>query len=354
MVINSNTQKIRSILKKNSLDAFLVTGEVNVSYLSGLPITDTCILITRNKNIIITDFRYASEAKTLKGFSSEIIDGAFLKTFARLIRKFRLSKIGFEGKILSYEGYKNLKKSAKKASLISTKGIVEYARMVKAKDEIRNMRQAVEVSKAVFTYIKRVLKPGLSELELAQKIDIYIRSRGADGEAFPTIVASGPNSARPHAAISKRKIKRGEPVIVDLGVKMDGYNSDLTRTFYLGKIDAKFNKIYDIAYSAQKRAINLIKPGVSISKIDQAARSVIDRAGFGERFGHALGHGIGMEVHESPKIFKGSKGRLLPGMIFTVEPGVYIPGWGGVRIEDMVLVTNKGCEVLTGDIDKSI
>lgn len=350
--MNSKIRKIRSILKEKGLDALLITNEVNTSYLTGLAITDSCVLFTRNKNIIMTDFRYLAEVGRLEGFSLERVDGAFINTLASLVKRLRLKRIGFEGASLSYSTYTKLKKGLKGAVLVSTRGLIEEMRMVKGGGELKTMQEAIRISRAVFAYIRRVLKPGVSEAELAKKIDIYIRSNGGEGVAFPTIVASGPNGARPHAVVSKRKVKRNEPIIIDLGVRAKGYNSDLTRTFYLGKIDPKFHKIYEIIYIAQQRAISYIKPGRSISAVDRIARTFIAKAGFSGRFGHALGHGVGREVHESPKIFKTAKNRLLPGMVFTVEPAVYIPGWGGVRIEDMVLVTKDGCKVLTDDIDK--
>lgn len=352
--MTSTIQKVRSALKKKGLDAFLVTKEVNVSYVTGLAITESYLLLCKNKNIILTDFRYVLEVKKLRNFTFRKIDTSFSGILRGLAGDLKLKKIGFEGDALSYNAYMSIKKALKDIALVGDKGFIEEIRAVKEKHELQMLRKAIRISRRTFLYIKNILKAGISERELAKKIDIYIRNHGGDDNAFPTIVASGPNAARPHAVTTNRKIKHHEPIVVDLGVRVNGYNSDLTRTFYLGKISAKYYRIYSIIYNAQKHAIACVKPGRVISEIDEAARNIINKAGFGKYFGHALGHGVGREVHEYPKIFKTVKSKLTPGMVFTIEPGVYIPGWGGIRIEDMVLVTKNSCKVLTDDIDKTI
>jgi len=352
--MTSTIQKVRSVLKKRGLDAFLVTKEVNASYVTGLPVTDSYLLLCRNKNIILTDFRYALEVKKLRNFTFRKIDVSFFGTLSGLAKNLKLKKIGFEGSALSYNAYLSMKKALKNITLVNDKGFIEEIRAVKEKHELQMLREAIRISKLTFLYVKNILKAGISERELAKKIDIHIRDQGGDDKAFPTIVASGPNAAQPHAVATNRRIKRHEPVVVDFGVMVNGYNSDLTRTFYLGKISTKFYNIYNIIYNAQKHAIACVKPGRRISEIDKVARNIINEAGFGKYFGHALGHGVGREVHECPKIFKTVKNQLMPGMVFTIEPGVYIPGWGGIRIEDMVLVTKNNCKVLTDDIDKTI
>jgi len=352
--MNTKIQKVRQFLKDKGLDALIVTKEVNVSYLTGIPISDSCLLLTRKRSAILTDFRYAIEAGRLKGFDFEKIETSSINTLRQLVKKRGLKRIGFEASGLTYAAFTRLKRALKGVVLLGTEGVIEKIRMVKGTEELRLLEKAINITKATFSYVRRVLKPGISEISLAKMIDIYIRAHGGEGAAFPTIVAAGPNAAKPHAIAGARKIKRNEPVIIDLGVRVKGYNSDLTRTFSLGKINAKFLKIYNIVCDAQQRAISCVKPGAPISDIDRAARNFIGRAGFGEQFGHALGHGIGKKVHESPNIFKTAKARLLPGMVFTVEPAIYIAGWGGVRIEDMVLVTKNGCRVLTDDIDKTV
>jgi len=352
--MTSVIQKVRSALKNKGLDAFLVTKEVNVSYVTGLPIADSYLFLCKNKNIILTDFRYALEAKKLKNFTFRRIDASFSGILRDLVADLKLKKIGFEGGALPYNAYLTMKKALKNITLVGDKGFIEEIRAVKEKHELQMLREAIRISRLTFRYVKNILKTGISERELAKKIDICIRNHGGDDTAFPTIVASGPNAAQPHAVATNRKLRRHEPIVVDLGVRVNGYNSDLTRTFYLGKISPKYYRIYNVIYGAQKHAIARVKPGRAISEIDEAARKIINEAGFGKYFGHALGHGIGREIHEYPKISKAVKSKLTPGMVFTIEPGVYIPGWGGIRIEDMVLVTKNSCKVLTDDIGKTI
>ena len=345
-------EKIRDILKEKKLDGFLVSNATNVSYLAESPITDSYLLLTKGKNILLTDFRYILEAQALKNFTTERIDVSFVDTIASVAGKLKLKRVGFEGRSISYSVYVKLKKALKKTVLIDTCDIVEKMRAVKERSEVGLLRKAVKVTEETFFYIRKTLRSGMTEEELKKRIAIYIKSHNGAEEAFSTIVASGPNAAKPHANATTRKIGRGEPIIIDFGVKFSGYNSDLTRTFYLGKMDSKFRKIYDIVLRAQEAAISFIRPGRIVSELDLAGRDVIKNAGFGKQFGHALGRGIGRDVHESPKIFKTAKGHPLMGMVLTVEPAVYIRGWGGVRIEDVVLVTKKGCEVLTDAIYK--
>jgi len=347
-------KKIRSFLKKRRLDALLVTRGVNIGYLSNSLIQDSSLLLTKNKNIILTDFRYIAEAKKIKGFGLQQIDTSFMETLKFLVKTMRLKRIGFEGRGLSYNAYSKIKRHLTGIKLVEAGYLLEEMRMIKERDELKRIEKAVRITKLTFSYIRHILKVGITEIDLAKKIDIFIKTHSLEGNAFPTIVASGPNSAKPHAEATNRKLRQGEPIIVDLGVRYSGYNSDLTRTFTLGKINPKFYHIYSIVKTAQERAISAIKPGRSISQVDGVARRFIAEAGFGEQFGHALGHGVGREVHESPKISKVAKKHFLPNMVFTVEPAIYIPGWGGIRIEDMALVTQKGCKVLTYDIDKSI
>jgi len=352
--MNPRIRKVRTILRQKRLDGLLVAKEANISYFTDLTLTGSCLLLTRNKNIIITDFRYLIEAERLEGFDVQRIDGSFVEALALAAKGARVKRLGFEGDFLAYRTFRKIRRNLGGLTLVDATGLTEELRALKEKSELVRIRHAIKISKATFAYARGVMRAGMSEIGLARRIDVFARQGGADTMAFPTIVASGPHAARPHAVAGTRKIKRGEPVIIDLGVKAKGYNSDLTRTFIMGKIDAKFYNIYNIVLKAQKLAISYIRPGRTVSEVDLKARNYIRGSGFGQRFGHALGHGVGREVHELPRISKITKMRLAPGMVFTVEPGIYIPGWGGVRIEDMALVTKTGCRVLTDDIDKSI
>jgi Xaa-Pro aminopeptidase len=352
--MNPKILQLRSRLKKNGLDGIIVTKQVNVSYLTNSFLTDSCLLITKKENFLITDFRYMTEAQRLKDMTVHKREHPMVDELAALIRSLRLRRVGFESRAISYNFYIQIHKKLKQASLVATHDIVEEIRLIKNPQELRIIRQALRISKRTYARVKRILKPGRSEKVIAREIDIFIRAQGGDGVAFSTIVASGSNAAKPHAVAGTRVLRRHEPIIVDLGVRLSGYSSDLTRTFSLGKMNPTFHTIYTIVRNAQDRAIAHIKPGRLISEIDRTARDVIARAGYGEQFGHALGHGVGREIHESPSICKTAERRLRPNMVFTVEPAIYIPRWGGIRIEDMVRVTQEGCEVLSRDIDKSI
>ncbi|MDD5255407.1 MAG: M24 family metallopeptidase, partial [Candidatus Omnitrophica bacterium] len=232
-------------------------------------------------------------------------------------------------------------------------GTIEGFRKVKTAGELQKMREATRIAREALEFCRGILSPGIKELEVAAEIERFIRYNGAYGPGFETIVASGPNSSRPHHLTSSRRLCAQEPVIIDLGVDYQGYNSDLTRTFFLGKMTPLFSKVYAIANEAQRRAIAAIRPQVFANKVDTCARQYITRKGYGGFFTHSLGHGVGLEVHEAPRISgTNCKDPLKTGMVFTVEPGIYLPGKFGVRIEDMVLVTRKGCEVLSGSLNQ--
>ncbi|MCX5716476.1 MAG: M24 family metallopeptidase, partial [Candidatus Omnitrophica bacterium] len=231
-------------------------------------------------------------------------------------------------------------------------GIAENMRMIKDADEIRKIKKAVGIAKKVFFAFTKKLRPGKTEAQLYRELNCLIADFGAEEEAFSTIVAAGERASRPHAAPTNRVLRKNEPVLIDFGVKVDSYNCDLTRVCFLGKIQQQLYNIYNTCKEAQRRAIALIRPGVSAKEVDRVARGFIESKGFGKAFGHSLGHGIGLSVHESPRISSKSETILKPGMVITIEPGIYIEGLGGVRIEDMALVTTKGCQVLTDDIPK--
>ncbi|NQT95730.1 MAG: aminopeptidase P family protein, partial [Candidatus Omnitrophica bacterium] len=234
-----------------------------------------------------------------------------------------------------------------KKKLYSTFGLIGKLRAIKDQQEVGLIKKAAAIAKKAYKSIKRELKEGKRETDIAGKIDFLVKKLGADRPSFETIVASGANASMPHAKPTAKRIKNSEAIIVDFGARLKGYNSDLTRTSFVGKIDKHFKLIYSIISIAQSKAINKIRPGVKISEIDKAARSYIVKKGFGKYFTHALGHCIGIDVHELPSINSKNHSVLKEGMVFSVEPGIYIPGSGGVRIEDMILVTAKGHEVLT-------
>jgi len=338
---------LKNGIKKSSLDAILVTDETNVAYLSGFKGHDSMALITLDKNYFITDSRYIEEAEgALDNFCVRLVDRSTYDTFSEIIEILRLKRIGFEATNLPYGVAARLYELIKNAKLIPCRDMVEEIRAVKDPGEITLIRRSARLNKKVFNSALRRLKPGVSERSLADEIETIFIREGARS-AFELIVASGENASKPHALPTSAKIRENSFVMIDIGAKLDGYCSDLTRMVTLGRVKDKFKKIYNTVRIAQEKAIEMIRPGVMVRDVDAAGRDHIKGAGFGKYFGHSLGHGIGMNVHEKPTISSLSEGSLRPGMVFTVEPAIYIPKFGGARIEDMVLVTDKGCEVLT-------
>ncbi len=349
--MRSNFQKRVALLKngirKASLDGMLITNGINISYLSGFTGHDAAILITSGKDYFITDSRYAQNAKeTISGFSIELVETSTFGTISDIVWEERLKKIGFESMDLPYGVAARLDKLLKGAKILPCVDIVENQRAIKDPEEISLVKASVKLNGKVLKSIVDYIRPGLSESAIARTIEIaFIKELARP--AFDPIVASGKNASKPHAIATGEKIRNNSFVMIDIGAKVKGYCSDLTRMITFGRITEKYRKIYDIVSAAQEKAVKSIKPGVRLSDIDASGRSYIQKKGFGKYFGHSLGHGIGMSVHEKPTVSVREQGVARPGMIFTVEPAIYIPGFGGVRIEDMVLVTDKGCEVLT-------
>lgn len=345
-------QNILKVLKAQRLDCLLLSNGPNVSYATGFLAPDSYLIASANNLTLITDFRYSADFRSKARPHIKIVEaqGGTFRTICEILRKNKLTKAGFESRHLSFaECQALLDISKKKVAWIPLEETLEPLRQIKEAAETEQIRKAIQITEKTYDFLQPLLKPGIRELELAAEIERFIRLQGATSAAFDIIVASGPNSSYPHASISPRIIKEGEPVVIDLGVTYNGYKCDLTRTFFLGKINAIVRKADMIVKEAQQRAIKAIKPNVPINLIDGAARNYISLKGFGKNFGHSLGHGIGLEVHEAPSINKRNRLLLKKGMIFTVEPGIYVPGSFGIRWEDMVLVTDNGAEVLSGN-----
>lgn len=350
--MNQHLLKLKKILKKKGAGSFLITQPDNCRYISGYRADDAYLLITPDSNFIITDFRYKQEALAVKGFHLRLVENDFKKTLLGILKDLRISHVGFESSHLTYSRAVMLKGAlaAQKIELEPLEGVVEGIRICKDPEEIKEIKKAIAVARKAWEKIKGIISTGISERKTAAEIDRLIKVCGADKSAFDTIVASGKNSSRPHAAVTDKTIKKGEAVMVDFGICLNSYNCDLTRMVFLGKIQGLLSDIYNICMEAQRLAIKKIRPGIAAGSIDKAARDYIASKGFGSNFGHSLGHGVGLAVHELPRISAKSTDILEPGMVFTVEPGIYIEGTGGARAEDMVLVTEKGSEILTDDI----
>jgi Xaa-Pro aminopeptidase len=310
------------------------------------------LIITKNEAFYITDGRYTQEMrKSLSGFIIKDLKPSILKTMLSVCAFCKIKSLGFEDQYMTYGLYKRFCEFLS-VKMVPVSGSVESLRQIKTPDEIKKIRTATHIAVQAYHYIQDFLKPGVKEIEIAGEIERFIRFEGATCASFDIIVASGPNTSLPHYQTSERKLKAAEPVMIDMGVEYKGYKSDLTRVFFLGKMNTLIQRVYAIVRASQARALAQIKPGVAISRIDKAARQYIADKGYGKYFMHSLGHGVGLEVHEAPSISAKPDQELRPGMIFTVEPGIYLPGRFGIRIEDMVLVTGKGHEVISGSLNK--
>lgn len=347
-ITNFYTQRINNLreLLKNKVEGFLVTNIVNVRYLTGFSGSSGFVFITKKANIFITDFRYKEQSsKEIVGSNIVIEKGDRIQTIQRLLKQHTIKKLGFESSV-TFEFYKNLLKTG--IILKPLKGLVEKLRAIKDKKETASIRKAVNRAESAFLEIKPYIRQGIKERSIALRLEERLKKRGCNRIPFEIIVASGRNSAMPHAKPSEKKLQPGDLVIIDWGGEADGYFSDMTRTFLIKNGNHRKKKeIYNIVLEANKKALLHISPDKYSTEIDDKARDVIKKAGYGEFFGHGTGHGVGLQIHESPRITWNTKEKIRENMVFTIEPAVYIPDLGGVRIEDMVLVGSKSAVVLT-------
>jgi len=353
----SRLQKLRQSLAQKEFDALLVTRTENLRYLSGFTGSTGWLLVSDSSAYLAVDFRYVEQAKKEATDVDVIhIKGDIVSWLPKLASDLGFKKVGFEADQISFATHQQLCKTIKddgyQLQLISTAGLVESLRAVKEPEELRFIIEAVKLADAAFDHAKSVLRPGVSEKEAAWELERFFRDKGSEAVPFDIIVASGTNSALPHAKPSEQVLLEDMPVIVDLGARVNGYCSDLSRTFFLGDSDKTFSKIYDIVLGAQLTAVATIGAGMNGDQADRLARAVIEQANYNDAFGHSLGHGVGLESHESPRLGANSSDLLIDGMVFTIEPGIYIAGWGGVRIEDMVVMENGKIKTLT-EADKT-
>lgn len=338
---------LRAALPREKIDALLVTDLKNARYLTGFTGSNAFVIVTESKAFLLTDSRYATQAsEEVQGYGIKIITKA-LDAIAGLLTSLRVKTLGFEAANVTCSMHSLLGQALPKVKLKPTTGLVGKLRVKKDATEIERLRASARLLDTGYRDAMRLIRPGAVERDAALSIEMALRRRGADGLAFDTIIASGPRGALPHGKASRKKIKKGEFVVVDMGVLMDGYNSDETRTFVVGKATARHREIYGIVKDAQARGLDAIRPGIKAGVVDAAARDPIRKAGYGKYFGHGTGHGVGLDIHEGPSVAPGNEEILEEGMVVTVEPGIYIPGWGGVRIEDMALVVKGGFELLT-------
>jgi len=352
MQIINRLHRLRKKLAEKEIEAIWISQPDNLYYLSGCEGLEGYLLITSEKAVMVTDFRYLEQAaRQSPDYQIFRISGKMADWFPNLFSGMGIKKLGFESHHMSFAAYTQMAEIIQKKSLVLTlapvSGLVEELRVIKDSDEIDCIIQAARISDAVIQHIENFLRPGISEKAVSWEIEKYMREHGSQPCPFELIVASGPNSALPHARPSDYILHQGEPVVMDIGAKYRFYGSDLTRTLHTGKVDETFKRVYNTVLEAQLTAIDNIKPGMTGHEADAVARKVITDAGYGEAFGHSLGHGIALITHENPRIGPNSTDILEEGMVFTVEPGIYLSGWGGVRIEDDVVIQNGKLKVIT-------
>lgn len=345
---STRLDRLRARLAEHGVDAFVTAYGANRRYMSGFTGSAGMAVVLPSAAVLLVDGRYTEQARQqAPGWDVRQVD-AFYEALAEVLAEAGVRRCGFEEQRVSYYGWRQLQEKAGAVEWVPLAPTVERLRAVKEPHELAAMRRAIALADRAFTYILDELQPGVSERDVALKLEVFMRREGAEAVSFPPIVASGPNAALPHARPTRRALQPGDVVILDFGCVVDGYCSDLTRTVFLGPAGDRGREIYDLVLRAQEAGLDALRPGAVGRDVDGAAREVIKGAGYGSRFGHGLGHGVGLEVHEDiPRLSQRSETVLAAGMVTSVEPGIYIPGWGGVRIEDLAVVTEDGCQVLS-------
>jgi len=341
--------RLRAKLEELRLSCFLATDPLNVFYLTGFRGSAGAAVLRDSGTVLWVDPRYTLQARE-DAQGAEVIEerGPLLKAAARWLRKRKLRRVGFEGDHVTCNGLRALQnEGGGRLRFEPTSGLVEDLRSLKDAGEIALIRQAGQVTVEALEETLREVRPGAKERDLAAEIDYRMRQKGAEGPAFETIVASGHRAAYPHARASNKELGKGELVIFDLGAILEGYAADMTRTFYLGRPSGRTERLYKAVLEAQHRAVEALRPGVRASAVDLAARRALERRRLAKYFTHSTGHGVGLNIHEKPRLARKEKTRIEAGSVVTAEPGIYIEGVGGIRLEDTVLVTEKGHEVLT-------
>ena len=349
-------ERVRQSMEQEALDVVLVCSPNNIFYLSGFVGTEGVVAVTREEVCLLVDFRYMEQAQLqapgwervqMKHFSGQCVVDCLRERGWLQRSQDQPQRVGLEEDFLSWDRYNHYIELLGGCEVVGFSQILARQRQIKDSVEIALMQQAAALTDQGFSYILREIRPGRTERDIALALEFALRGWGADGGSFDFIVASGPRSSMPHAATSSRVLAYGDLVILDFGVYYAGYCSDMTRTVCLGEPTARQREVYDVVRSAQETGLRVVRAGKTGREVDGCVRSVIEGAGYGSCFGHGLGHGVGISVHEGPNLNMRDETCLAPGMIVTVEPGIYIPDWGGVRIEDMVLVTENEAKVLT-------
>lgn len=341
--------RLRSTLREKALDALLVTDPVNVTYLSGFRGDSSYLLVGTDRLWLITDSRFTEQAEA-EAPQCELVErtDGIVKETARLAEQVKLKTLGFEEQHVTCATHRDLCQALDGLEPTGVRDAVEKLRMTKSEDEIAHIRAAAQAADAAFQETVPQIQPGQTERDVASRLEFAMQRHGARKPSFETIVAPRARASLPHAEVTDTPIEAGAPVLIDWGVVRDKYCSDATRVVFLAPPDDQWRAVYGIVRQAQQHALDAVRAGRAVSEVDAAARDTIADAGYGDRFGHGLGHGVGLRVHEAPRLHAKSEEALEAGMVVTIEPGIYIPGWGGVRIEDLVVVRHDGAEILTG------
>jgi Xaa-Pro aminopeptidase len=360
-MVSQRIGRLQTSLRRRKLDAVLITEPFNRRYLSGYTATDhgiqesSGVLLVPARGIpyLLTDSRFMLQAQEeTHGFTVELYPKGLNARLKQLLPGLDIRRLGFESHYFLHSSAAKMEKMANRVDveLIPITGLVERMRIIKSEDEIRVLKKSVLLNERVFQLVYNTIDPGMTEIEIALALELTMRELGAEGPGFDTIVAFGTNAARPHAVPTDRVLKSGDIVLIDMGLIFQGYCSDMTRTFVAGKPDKTYLERLRVVRKAQVAGINAIHAGAVCRDIDRAAREVIVNAGYGDFFGHGLGHGVGLAVHEEPRLGPRSRKKLRAGMIVTIEPGIYLPEWGGIRLENMAVVREDGCDVLNEDV----
>lgn len=342
--MSQRIEKLLTQMELLNIDAVIVSNPYNRRYLSGFTGSSGYLVISKEKRIMLTDFRYIEQAtKQCQGF--EIVDffkKGLMDTLAESLVDCKAIRIGFENATLTYKEFTHFEATLKGFEWVPLHDVIEKIRMIKDEQEIKTVALASSIGDAAFSHILTVIRQGMTEIDVAIELEFFMKKQGASKLSFDTIVASGTRSSLPHAVPTNKVIESGDFVTLDFGCIFEGYCSDMTRTIVVGKASERQKEIYELVLKAQQTALEMIQPGIVGKVGDSYARSIINNAGYAQYFGHGLGHSLGLEVHEQPRFSQLSDEIILPGMIMSVEPGIYIPDFGGVRIEDLILIETSG------------
>lgn len=330
-------------MRRAEADALLITNPRDIQYLTPFSGEDSNALVNERRLIVLSDFRFAEELEALRGHADvRLRDGEMVELIKRVVGDLNPATLAIQAEHMTVEGRAKLAKAIGAKRIRDTTGLLAHLRVEKDESEVRLIRRAAKIQQDALLALLPTIEPGQSESEIAARLEFEMKAHGAEGVSFPTIAAARANGSLPHAVPGSTKTAPNQPLLIDWGARYAGYCSDMTRTFTLGRWPRKIAEIYPIVLEAWHAGADAVKPGARCVDVDAAARTVIEDAGFGPRFGHGLGHGIGLDIHEDPRVSRHSTQTLKPGMIVTIEPGIYLPGVGGVRIEDDLLVTDRG------------